>query len=74
MKPDTHPEARREARRLIGQLVELLEEGEHLGAPTRSDRQIVIPVMQEAAPDASDDRTSVRALLAAWLDYPPQSA
>lgn len=73
MRPDTHPKARREARRLIGRLVELLEEGEHLGEPARSDHQIVIPVKHEAIPPATDEETSMRALLAAWLDQPPQS-
>jgi hypothetical protein len=63
-------EARAEARRLIKQLVDELEEGEHLGAPSRSGDRIVIPI--ESVPDARDaEDASVRALLAAWLDHPP---
>ena len=65
-----HQDARQEARRLIGRLVHLLEEGEHLGTPHRADHRIVIPIEgtpQETGPDAA----SMRALLAAWLDAPP---
>lgn len=69
MPSDAHHEARAEARRLIRDLVALLEEGEHLGRPTRSDHQIVIPIEQE--PPAEETDASVRALLAAWLDHPP---
>jgi len=69
MAPDAHREARAEAQRLIRQLVELLDEGEHLGAPARTDHRIVIPI--EASPSAEDPGAAVRALLAAWLDHPP---
>jgi hypothetical protein len=47
----------------------LLDEGEHLGAPARTDHRIVIPI--EASPSAEDPDAAVRALLAAWLDHPP---
>lgn len=70
MPADEHRTARHEVQRLIGQLVALVEDGEHLGAPVRSEGRIVIPLVPEPAADAVDD-VSVRALLAAWLDHPP---
>jgi len=70
MTPNPRREARGEVRRLIQQLLTLLDEGEHLGTPSRSDRRIVIPI--NPAPAAQDaDAASMRALLAAWLDQPP---
>lgn len=67
-----NPEARREAKRLIRQLIALLEEDEHLGTPTRSDHQIIIPVRRTVDSDVEEDPASIRALLAAWLDDPSQ--
>lgn len=72
MTSNVYSEARAEARRLIEQLIDLLEEGEHLGAPSRSDDRIVIPIKQKPTPEDAND-ASIRALLAAWLDHPPPS-
>lgn len=69
---DTHREARHEARRLIKQLVALLQDGEHLGVPHRDGGQIVIPI-EGHAPTSDADADSMRALLAAWLDRPPRA-
>ena len=65
----THREARGEARRLIRLLVDLLNEGEHFGVPTRTEQRIVIPI-EGSVERTEADAASMRALLAAWLDMP----
>jgi hypothetical protein len=70
MTSDARHEAQDGVRRLIEQLLALLDEGEHLGSPSRSEHRIVIPI--DPAPSTQDaDEASMRALLAAWLDQPP---
>ena len=65
-------DARAEVQRLIQRLIDLLKDGEHLGAPSRSEDRIVIPI--EHVPNArAEEDASVQALLAAWLDHPPPS-
>lgn len=67
-----HQDARHEARRIMEQIVAVLHDGEHLGAPRRADGQVVIPI---ESPSYSGDAEaeSIRALLAAWLDAPPRT-
>jgi len=67
-----HQDARHEARRIIEQIVAVLHDGEHLGAPRRADGQIVIPIESPSHP-GDTEAESVRALLAAWLDAPPRA-
>ena len=54
-----------EAKRLLRQMVELLETGEHLGVPTRSDHEIVVPVLRSGVSASSGDAASMRVLLRA---------
>ena len=66
-----HDIARREVRRLVRQMIEVVEPGEHLGKPRRAGSEIVIPLVNEVAGRAAQGSDeSIRALLAAWLDQP----
>jgi len=67
-----HQDARQEARRIIEQIVAVLHDGEHLGAPRRADGQVIIPI-EPSSNLGESEAESIRALLAAWLDAPPRT-
>lgn len=60
-------EARLRARAYIEEALELLEPGESLGAPHRTEDRVILPI-EQAEEAAAADAPSLRALVASWME------